>query len=380
MAYLHSHRGPGCTNGVVHRDLKPSNVRIDQSGVAVLIDYGVARPHDVSDMTQGVGTYRWRAPEVVGGPGVPGPASDIWGLGALAYWVLLGGPPMLEGVPVARERLVPAAAAAGLVNPEALGVDIVALLATDPADRPVDVAGWGAPLEHLLSTPLRARRRLQRMLVGLAGDRRPRRGCGRTVGAEACGRPWTGRGHDEDDVEIWGCRPWVTVTSDGRHGIDRRRPPRRPRQRASAMAATAAGSERRPRRRSSRVGGLANSTGGDSATTSPTTTAVVATTTTGSSARSGTWNETVGGNANTWTNYTNAGGAQGQTIPAFTTVQIACAVQGFRVADGNTWWYRIAQAPWSGTFYVSADAFYNNGSTSGSLIGTPFVDPSVAKC
>lgn len=93
-----------------------------------------------------------------------------------------------------------------------------------------------------------------------------------------------------------------------------------------------------------------------------------------------TWPETVGGNANTWTNYTNAGGTQGPTIPAFTTVQIACKITGFRVADGNTWWYRIAQAPWNNAYYVSADAFYNNGATSGSLLGTPFVDPAVANC
>ena len=29
---------------------------------------------------------------------------------------------------------------------------------------------------------------------------------------------------------------------------------------------------------------------------------------------------------------------------------------------------------------MSADAFYNNGHTSGSLIGTHFVDPDVAGC
>jgi hypothetical protein len=93
-----------------------------------------------------------------------------------------------------------------------------------------------------------------------------------------------------------------------------------------------------------------------------------------------TWTETVGGNANTWTNYANAGGTQGPTIPAFNSVQIACKLTGFRVADGNTWWYRIASSPWNGAFYVSADAFYNNGQTSGSLHGTPFVDPAVGNC
>ena len=93
-----------------------------------------------------------------------------------------------------------------------------------------------------------------------------------------------------------------------------------------------------------------------------------------------TYSETSGGAANTWTNYTNAGGIQGPTIPGFTTVQIACKIAGFRVADGNTWWYRIASSPWNGQFYVSADAFYNNGATSGSLVGTPFVDPNVPTC
>ncbi len=93
-----------------------------------------------------------------------------------------------------------------------------------------------------------------------------------------------------------------------------------------------------------------------------------------------TWGETTGGVAHTWTNAGNAGGTEGPTIAAHQTVQIACRLQGFRVADGNTWWYRIASAPWNNRFYVSADAFYNNGQTSGSLVGTPFVDPAVANC
>jgi len=90
--------------------------------------------------------------------------------------------------------------------------------------------------------------------------------------------------------------------------------------------------------------------------------------------------ETTGGLTHTWTNYTNAGGYEGPVIPAYTTVLIACKLTGFRVADGNTWWYRIGSSPWNGAYYASADAFYNNGQTSGSLKGTPFVDPSVPDC
>lgn len=93
-----------------------------------------------------------------------------------------------------------------------------------------------------------------------------------------------------------------------------------------------------------------------------------------------TYSETTGGDTHTWTNYSNAGGYEGQLIPRYTTVQISCKVQGFRVANGNPWWYRINSSPWNDGYYASADAFYNNGSTSGSLAGTPWVDPAVPDC
>ena len=91
--------------------------------------------------------------------------------------------------------------------------------------------------------------------------------------------------------------------------------------------------------------------------------------------------ETAGpGGANTWANYSHAGGTEGQHIPEYTTVQVSCRVTGFAVANGNTWWYQVASSPWNDVFYVSADAFYNNGATSGSLAGTPYVDPAVPVC
>jgi hypothetical protein len=88
----------------------------------------------------------------------------------------------------------------------------------------------------------------------------------------------------------------------------------------------------------------------------------------------------VGGVTHTWTNYSNAGGNQGPSIPTGSTVQVACKISGFRVEDGDTWWYRIASSPWNSAYYASADAFYNNGQTTGSLKGTPFVDAAVADC
>lgn len=91
------------------------------------------------------------------------------------------------------------------------------------------------------------------------------------------------------------------------------------------------------------------------------------------------YNETTGVVTNTWSNYLNAGGTSGGQIPRYQTVQISCRLTGFAVANGNTNWYRIASSPWTG-FYASADAFYNNGATSGSLAGTPWVDPNVPLC
>jgi hypothetical protein len=91
--------------------------------------------------------------------------------------------------------------------------------------------------------------------------------------------------------------------------------------------------------------------------------------------------ETTGGVTNkTFTNYTSAGGDQGVGIPPYSALQIACKVTGFQVSDGNTWWYRIASSPWNSAYYATADAFYNNGQTSGSLHGTPFVDDNVPNC
>jgi len=93
-----------------------------------------------------------------------------------------------------------------------------------------------------------------------------------------------------------------------------------------------------------------------------------------------TYAETTGSVAHTWTDYADAGGTEGPEIASNQTVQIACWVSGFRVADGNTYWYEIGSSPWNDTYYVSADAFYNNGATSGSLLDTPFVDPAVPEC
>lgn len=94
-----------------------------------------------------------------------------------------------------------------------------------------------------------------------------------------------------------------------------------------------------------------------------------------------TYTETSGPATNkTFTNHMNAGGTLGPTIAPYSQVQITCKTQGFVVSNGNPWWYKLASAPWNNQYWATADAFYNNGATSGSLAGTPYVDPAVPNC
>lgn len=90
--------------------------------------------------------------------------------------------------------------------------------------------------------------------------------------------------------------------------------------------------------------------------------------------------ETVGGLTHTHTDYREAGGTEGQIIYSGETVEVSCRVEGYEVEDGDTWWYQIASPPWNGLYYATADAFYNNGEKSGTLIGTPHVDLTVKEC
>jgi serine/threonine-protein kinase len=81
--------------GLVHRDVKPSNILLDESGDAMLTDFGLSRGHAYTALTQAgqvVGTLDYLAPELIRGAKAT-PASDIYALGCVVYEMLTGEPP-----------------------------------------------------------------------------------------------------------------------------------------------------------------------------------------------------------------------------------------------------------------------------------------------
>ncbi|MHC1766743.1 MAG: WD40 repeat domain-containing serine/threonine protein kinase [Verrucomicrobiia bacterium] len=86
--------------GVIHRDLKPSNVLVDQTDQPRVTDFGLAkRLAGDSNLTltgQVLGTPNYLPPEQAQGRWqVMGRPSDVYGLGAILYFLLTGRPPFV---------------------------------------------------------------------------------------------------------------------------------------------------------------------------------------------------------------------------------------------------------------------------------------------
>nr|WP_246097646.1 serine/threonine-protein kinase [Streptomyces botrytidirepellens] len=88
--------------GVLHRDVKPGNVLLGTDGRVVLTDFGIAMATGTSTLTKTgevVGSIDYIAPERVRGR-KPGPASDLWALGATLYQAVEGRAPFRKPTPI----------------------------------------------------------------------------------------------------------------------------------------------------------------------------------------------------------------------------------------------------------------------------------------
>src|SRR5262249_27143781 len=134
LALIHAHR-------LVHRDVSPRNVRLTLDGRAKLIDFGALTSFGVPDDI--VGTPHCMAPEVLHKMTLD-QRTDLYALGAVAYWALTGRPAYRvrslsdlvaawETSPVPPSALVPDI-------PRELEALVVSLLSLDPLGRPPTAA------------------------------------------------------------------------------------------------------------------------------------------------------------------------------------------------------------------------------------------------
>ena len=131
----------------LHRDIKPDNVMVRPDGTPVLIDFGAARQAMGRQSRSRVAVVSpgFAPLEQYSAGGNQGAWTDIYALGAVAYWALSGHVPE-DATERAREDPLPSlAAVAPAASPE-LAAAVDRALAVNVEDRPRSLDEWQAQM------------------------------------------------------------------------------------------------------------------------------------------------------------------------------------------------------------------------------------------
>ena len=143
--------------GLIHRDIKPDNIFISKDGIVKLMDFGIARPSEVSLHTVGakiMGTLVYLSPEQLNGAPLDH-RSDIFSLGTVLYEMITGKrafpqKTLTEIVQKKTKGIYLPIDQTGVSMPAGLSAIINKSMALDSADRYPNIADFGHDLFKIL--------------------------------------------------------------------------------------------------------------------------------------------------------------------------------------------------------------------------------------